>query len=333
MVKHFSTRLLRRAWLLFLTCLLLSTGALAATTPDKGDKLANDGNFAAAVKVFAEAHKQTPQDVQIISNLARVNLRLGEGKKAVAWAQQAVDLEPRRASHYMLLADAYSHYVNEVSMLRKLGIAHKIRDAYLKAVALEPDNSQARFSLASFYILAPGVAGGSDDKGEEQIRALEKFDPAMAAMARFRQAMQGKQYKQAEDWLRKAATSPGDEGGYQRLAAWLASRDRNDEAIAIYRKIIAEDPSAHGAYYQLGRQAAEGRVKPPEGIAAIQAYLGMSIDWHAGDPPFCWAHYRLGQILARAGEKQKAVAEYQQALKLKPDFEEAKQAMQKLATS
>lgn len=332
-LKHISGRLAAYAWLIFMACLMQGGVAMAETMPSKGDQLANEGNYKAAVQAFAAARKAAPDDAEITAKLARATLKAGEHKQAVDWAHKAVDLDPDKATYRMLLADAYANYVNDVGMFSKLGIAHKIRDAYLKAVELEPDNATAHLSLARFYLMAPGIAGGSDSEGERQLQILVRLDPAMAYVVRARQAANDKSYAKAEDWLRKAITVAKDADGYLALGQLLAFRDHPEDALNAYRKAVATYPDEPGAQYQIGRLAAMGKVDAQTGIKALRMYVSMPIDWRSGDAPLCWAHYRLAQILERQGDVQKAKDQYQQALNLNPDFPEARQAVLKLAAS
>lgn len=321
-----------RGWLLAGLCLPVL--AVAAPPVSPGNVFANNGNYPAAVQAFSQAHAAAPNDAAILADLARATLRQGgHNKQAVDDAQQAVALAPGKAAYQLLLGDAYSNYVDDVSFFSKLGIAHKIRDAYLKAVALDPDNATAHFSLAMYYLVAPGIAGGDVDKGKAQIAVLAKLAPALADSLNARLAMQDKQGAQAEDWLRKAAAASMDGGEEVALGAYQASGKHWDQALATLRAATVTHPQNPDAWYQIGRLAAEGHVDAVTGIKALQTYLGMPIDWHNGNQPYCWAEFHLAQIHARQGDKADARAEYQQALRLNPGFKEAEQALQKLGAA
>lgn len=322
---------IRIAWLSILASLCLGGHALAATMPSAGDRFANDGNYVAAVRAFTAAQQQAPRDASIATKLARANLLLGEHKPAVDGAQNVVALQPMRAESYLLLGDAYSYYVNDVGMLSKLGIAHKIRDAYRKAIEVEPSHAEAHFSLAMFYLMAPGVAGGSTDKAQEQLALLQKLNPAMAAIARSQVAIRAKDYAQAEKQLRQAISVAADSTAYVALGNLLASRERFDDALTVLRQATTTYPAEPDAWYQIGRLAADGKGDAQAGKQALDTYLGMRIDWQESAAPFCWAHYRLGQIEQRLGDASKAKAQYQQALQSKPGFKEATTALQQLA--
>ncbi len=319
-----------QAWILGLVSLFSCACAAATTQTSRADRLANDGNYAAAAKAFAQLQAESPHDAAITARLARLDLLLGKPEQAVDWAKKSVALAPHSARYQILLGDAYTSYVNDVSIFRKLGVAHKIRDAYQKATQLDPDNADAHFSLTMFYLLAPGIAGGSDDKAAEQIRTLAKLDPGMADLAQARRATKDKQDAKVEGLLRKAAAAAKDDSGYMVLGAYLLSRQRSKQALAVFRQAMTAYPHDPDAYYQVGKLAATGKADPQAGIKALETYLGMSIDWTKGNPPFCRAHYRLAQIWMRLGDRAKARSEYRQSLQLDPGFKQARQALQKL---
>ncbi|HET8898511.1 MAG TPA: tetratricopeptide repeat protein [Rhodanobacteraceae bacterium] len=323
-----------RVWMSRLLCALVLGGLIgmvqAATPTLSGDELANNGNFSAAAKAFAVAAGKAPQDASIAASLARAYLRSGDNEQAVEWAQKATALAPAKARYQLLLGDAYSNYVNDVSMFSKLGIAHKIRDAYKQAVALEPKLPAARLSLAMFYLVAPGIAGGSDEDGAAQLRALAALDPAQAAIVRARQAAADKNMKQAESLLRQALDGARDSNALVALGYLLDNQKHYAEALAVFQQAIKAYPAEPTAYYQIGRMAAAGEIDAQLGVAALGQYLGLTIDWRDNDPPLAWAHLRLAQCWARLEQPAKARAELAQARQLKPGFKEADAALAKL---
>lgn len=313
--------------------LSLCFSAMAATPSTTGDKLANDGDYVAAEAAFAQTFRQSPRDADTLAKLARVNLLLNHAKQAVDHAKLAIALQPRSAKYQLLLGDALSNYVNDVGMFSKLGIAHQIEGAYQQAVQLEPGNADARFSLAMFYLMAPGIAGGSDAKAAEQIATLDKLDIVEADTAQAQQAGHAKQYAQAETLLRKAAAASKDSSGLVTLGEYLVSHKQPAAALAAFQQAARDYPHEPDAYYQIGKMASEGKASAQAGIAALDTYLGTAIDWTKGDAPYSRAHYRLAKIRAQAGDADKAKAEYRLALKLDPGFKDARQELAKFGAN
>ncbi|HEU0276278.1 MAG TPA: tetratricopeptide repeat protein [Rhodanobacteraceae bacterium] len=324
-------RISTAAFILLATVVLCLPAAAAAPAASPalatGDRLANDGNFKAAAQAFAQALKQAPRNAEITARLARAELLLGHAKHAVDLAEQAIAIEPANAKYQLLLGDVLSTYINDVGMFSKLGVAHRIRDAYLKAVQLAPGNADAHFSLAMYYIMAPGFAGGSNSGAEQQIQALAKLDAASADLARAQRATKAKQDAKAKAWLEQAARAASDSSGYVALGGFLTTHQQPAEALAVFRMAIQRHPADPAPYYQIGKLAAAGRADASAGIQALKTYLRMPIDWRKDDAPYAWAHYRLAQIYARTNDAAQAEAEYRQALRLNPDFQQARQAL------
>lgn len=324
-------RLLVLPLLLVAPACLPTVAAPAPTPSTSGDALADDGNYSAAAQAFGAALKQAPDRADLLAKLARVDLLLGKSGPAVKTAEQAIDKAPRNAKYQLLLGDALSAYVNDVSIFHKLGIAHRLLAAYQRAVQLAPDDADAHFALAMFYAVAPGIAGGSAAQAATQVQWLTAHgDPAQADLVRAHQTTGAKHYATAEALYRKAAASAKDSSGYVELGEFLVSRKQPGAALAAFRKATTAYPHQPDAYYAIGKLASKGQADAKAGIAALDAYLGMPVDWQDGDAPRCWAHYRLGQIHARTGQAGAARAEYQRALKLDPGFRQATQALAKL---
>ena len=49
--------------------------------------------------------------------------------------------------------------IDDASVFRKAGLARDMRDAWLQAVALDPDHARARVYLFQFFLAAPGIIG------------------------------------------------------------------------------------------------------------------------------------------------------------------------------
>ncbi len=83
-----------------------------------------------------------------------------------------------------------------------------------KAQGLQPDSAMAFLGLGSFYVLAPGFAGGDLDKGLELLQKAVKVDPKSAdAYVRLAQAykIKGEQRKYEENLNQALAIDPGNE--------------------------------------------------------------------------------------------------------------------------
>ena len=124
---------------------------------------------------------------------------------------------------------------------------------------------------------------------------------------------------------------------------------RLEEAEALYRQVLAEDPGNADALHLAGVLAFQ-TGRPAEGLARIEAAIRIHprvAPYHnnlgiiltrlgqpeqarecfqralALDPGYAEAHNNLGDVLHGQGQLEQAAASYREALRLKPDYAEA----------
>lgn len=299
-----------------------------ATLQGPGMQMVQTENYAAARSYFESALQQNPEDAQAAAGMATLSIAQGRNKAGVDWAQKAITLAPSDALYQMLLGVAYGEYVHDVSVFSQLGIAYKVRDAFQQAVQLDPDDARARAGLAKYYILAPGIAGGSMEKAKEQLTALDKLDPVQAAAVRATWAEHNKNASQAETYLRAGAKLDNSGEGEYWLGQFLIAQHRYADAYAAFESGIAKNPSNSVNYYGVGEAAAAGKMNVQAGTQALEKFLTMPHDWLPGTPTYKQAHYQLGQLYAIAGDKANEKAQYVAALNLDPNYKLAREALE-----
>jgi len=247
-------------------------------------------------------------------------------EKAVEAGERATELAPNDAQAHYWLGNALGNRIGEVGMIGKMSLAPDLRDAFERAVKLDPSLIDARNSLIEFYLQAPSAIGGGVDKAKAQATAIGKYDRARGLTAQARIAMHEKKTSQAIELIESAmALKPADDAMRLQLIVLYQEVKRWPDAYAAIKKWIGEAPKSSKAQYQLGRLAAESGRYLDEGEAGLRAYLKMPRG--SDDPKLHHARYRLGQVLAKAGRKDEARAEFQAALKLDPKMKEAKEAL------
>jgi predicted Zn-dependent protease len=99
----------------------------------------------------------------------------------------------------------------------------------------------------------------------------------------------------------------------------LESQGKNDDAAAIYNKILEENPKTAGIHYRLGQidLAIAGAAGPTD---AAKKEFEQEI---AVDPLNASAHFILGELARRTQDWPNAIREFSQASKLDVGFSEA----------
>ena len=100
------------------------------------------------------------------------------------------------------------------------------------------------------------------------------------------------------------------------------------QALATFEKLIDLKPDSYNAYYQIGRTAALSGKYLDRGIEGLLEYLKH--DPSTGKPSHAAAHWRLGMIYEHKTNKRQAIAEYNESLKLDPNYKSAKEALEKI---
>lgn len=227
--------------------------------------------------------------------LGQLALRADDPEAAVKHHEKAIALDPANSNYQWRLGDAYGRSAQKAGVFSKMGLAGKCRTAYEKAVELDPKNLDARFSLMSFYQQAPGIAGGGKDKAMAQAQEIKKQDASR---------------------------------GRQALASVYAADKKFDLAFAQYEEVLKEKPDDYNALFQIGRLAAVSGERLDHGLAVLRQCLRMSPPENA--PGHAAAHWRIGFILEKKGDKAAARSAYETSLKVDPKFPQAIDSLKNL---
>ena len=207
--------------------------------------------------------------------------------------------------------------------------AVKTRQAWEKAVTLDPAHLDARMSLLQFYLIAPGILGGGVEKAEEQAAEIVKRDAVRGHLARATLASHKKDDPAAERELKAAvAMAPGDVRTRIALGFFYQRREQWNEAFETLEAGLKANPKAADLLFFIGRTAALSGQRLNRAEECLKSYLAKPSGPES--PSHAAAHLRLGMVYEKKGDKPKAKVQYQQALKLDPSNKEAKAALAKL---
>jgi tetratricopeptide (TPR) repeat protein len=282
-----------------LILLLLATAAVhAAVTPAQIENvrgLLREKKIAAAESAATALVTANPAAAEAHALLGSVYSAKGDGEAAVTACERAVELAPQNSEYQRQLGDACGLAAQKAGMLSKMSWAKKCRIAYEKAVELDANNISARTSLLGFYQMAPGMMGGGMDKAYEQAAAIKKLD---------------------------------DTRGRLVYAVLYAGEKKFAEAFTEYEAVLQTAPDNYDALYQFGKLTALTGDRIDRGMEALTKCLTLPPP--AGSPGPDAAHWRLGNLWEKKGDKKSARAAYQAALAINPTYPPAIDALKKL---
>lgn len=300
--------------------------SLPAQTPvERGKALIDARKYSEAKSILEPLGKS---DAIAAFYLGQIGMEQNDAGKAGDWFERAVQLNPRSSVYYDWLGRAYGQQAQRASKLKLPFLANKTKSAWDKSLALDPDNLDTRADLITYYLQAPGFLGGGKDKARVMAQEIKKRNPYRGAMSFVRVCTDAKDQACLERELNFLISSyPDSAGGYSQLALYYTNNKQFDKAFAIIDQRLKMKPNDPAGLYAYGRAASVSGMNLDRGEQAMKGYIAAPIPQ---GPPVANAHYRLGLILDKKGDKAGARAEYQAALRLDPALQDAKKALDAL---
>jgi tetratricopeptide (TPR) repeat protein len=279
-------------------------------------------NVSAVAKVAGD-------DAAVLMAAGREELGKGEIDRSIATLERVVELRPEGSEGHFWLGRAYLAKLQNASMFKKLGLSKKVRAAYLKAIELDPENVEARSSLASFYFNAPGIAGGSVDKGMEQVEEIRKRNPKAAHLLLAGMYAGREEPEKAKQEYRAAiALDPTDPDPHYGLGMLCQGAKEWQEAFESFEAGVRATGDLR-ALYQIGRTGVFSGERLDRAKEALEQYIELEPDSERL-PTVAHARWRLGMVYEKLGRKDQASRQYEMALELDPDLEQAREALETL---
>jgi tetratricopeptide (TPR) repeat protein len=333
---------------------------------DSGPEGLLEGGHWKRLRAIAEPRAAAnPNDAQAAYFLASVKEELGDLQGALPLAEKAVSIDPNNARYHLRLASICISLGQKAGIFKGLGLAHRFRDEAEKAVSLDPKYVDAREALMEFYFQAPGIAGGNKKKAWATAGEIGQIDAVRGLLAQASLAAKEKNPSKQEDFYQKALAAAPYEvrvlrtlagfyvsdlrkkydlaekyalealkldetrvGPYVVLAIAYATGERwqdLDTAMARAEKNVPDD---YGPHYQAGKVLLLSGKDLPRAERYFRKYLTMEPE--GGEPNHAAAHWRLGLVLEKEGKKPEAIAEMEEALRVQPEFKQAKEDLKRL---
>ena len=279
---------------------------------------------------IAALEKSGPQDAASFNLLCRAYYQVRNWDRGIGACEKAVSLEPNNGVYHLWLGRIYGEKADSVSFFSAASWAGKTRTEFENAVRLAPDNVEARSNLAEYYIEAPGIMGGGKDKAEAQAQALDKLSPAAAHWVRAKLAEKRKDLSGAENEYRAAIQASKDPA-----VQWLdlASFFRKQKRLADMEDAINRAVAAPKDHPEVLVETADMLIRAGRNFQLAAELLKRYLDSSSKseDAPAFRAHYLLGTVLEKQGDKKGAADQYSHALALAKNYSPAREALNKVS--
>ena len=247
--------------------------------------------------------------------------------KATGEFERAVKLEDSNPLyHYWLARVVGEEASGGANPLRLPGLARRAKAELERAVALAPGFLDAREGLVEYYLAAPAIVGGSVDKAREQAVEIKRLNPYRGELASLEIAQRQRDTAAVIRGYQSLIDAfPDSARAYSQLTLLYQTRRQWADAWRIVDRWNARMPDSYVARYVIGRTAAESGERGEQGERALREYIAHEPG--PGEPSIAAAHWRLGMILEKRGQRDAARREYETAARLDPQLKGAKDGL------
>ncbi len=281
--------------LLFLAATTLSAFGANEMLRTQITTLFKERQWAEAQVILQKTTAAEPNNAAAWFYLGQSYLFRNDAENSVPALEKATKLAPGDSIYQCYLGDAYGLAALKAGLFAKLEWAKKCKEAYDKAVELDPKNIRAHVSVMEFCRQAPSFLGGGMDKAYEQAAEIQKLDSVR---------------------------------GRKAYAGLYTAEKKYAEAFSLYEVALREKPGDDDSLYNIGRLASISGEQLDRGLAALREILT-----HPGKTNDAQTQTLAGNILEKKGDKLAARAAYAAALIGDPKYVPALEALRKLNES
>lgn len=317
-----------------------NTRAGMNTAPTAADTLKS------SVEYYTRRIKENPSDGDALWNLAKLELKMNKPAAAITEVKKAIKLDSTKAEYYSCIAEAYFLTGNVVDS----------KNTYHKCIQLNPNNTDNILKLAELHFdlkenaaaiewinkairINPRLAKAYFLKGmiylditnKDTSKALSSFQTATEqdpedfdAFIQLGLIYSDRHSPLALDYFNDAMNiHPRNVEPYYDKGMFYQRTGDFDNAIKSYNQLLEIDSLQKFALYNLGvLYLSEEDYNKAAGLFSKVV---------AVDSTYYFAWYGLGTCDEHARNRNRALADYAHAVRIKPGFKEAEQRRKALA--
>jgi tetratricopeptide (TPR) repeat protein len=309
--------------------LLLLILALPAAAADSAKTMLAAGRVDEAISALHGRLSSEPGDAESFNLLCRAYFALDDWERAETSCRKAVSIEPNNGRFHLWLGRVYGEKADRANFLGAASLAGKTRAEFQRAVDLNPKDMDARLDLAEFYLEAPGIVGGGQDKARAQAKVIGTVSPDREHWIYARIQEKNKDAAAAEREYRQVIEiSHGDAESWLNLALFLRRQKRYAEMEQAIVKISQAPLSRLDALKDAAQTLLGSGRSYPLAVQLLRQYLDSG---PVEEAPAFKARYLLGTLLEKQGDKAGAAQEYRASLALAHNFGLAQRALNRVA--
>jgi len=187
------------------------------TNFEKGEKLYQSKKYDEAKIIFEGILKTKPSDIKTLEYLGEIEAHQKAWERSAVYFKKLKELKPNTADYFYKYGGSLAMRAMEVNRLKALGMVDDMKEAFEKAIVLDPKHIPARWALIEIYLQLPGIFGGSESKAISYSNQLAQLSPVDGYLSRGRIDVYFKRYALAEKNFIKAHEIGKSKTTFQKL--------------------------------------------------------------------------------------------------------------------
>jgi tetratricopeptide (TPR) repeat protein len=184
---------------------------------ERAERLFNAKKYEEAEVLFESFLKSKPTDIKTLEYLGEIEAHQKSWVKGAEYFKKLTELKPTEADYFFKYGGCLAMRSREVNKLKAFGMVDDMKEAFEKAISLNPKHVQARWALIEIYLQLPGILGGSESKAIAYSNELAQFSPVDGYLSRGRIEEYFNRYTLAEKNYMKANEIGKSKVTFQKL--------------------------------------------------------------------------------------------------------------------
>jgi len=310
--------------LLLLCCLLLPSAVWAAPTPSE---LLDSGRADEAIRLLNGPSGN--RSAESNNYLCRVYYSLQDWDSAVRYCERAVKSEPKNAVFQLWMGRSYGEKASVSNPVWAFPLARRTVACFKLAHELDRNYMAAARDLAEYYTTAPAIVGGGNDKALALAAEIAPQHPSDAAWMRAMAAASAGHHDEAEREYNESIRLDHDSAAScLELAHYLRGRKSWDRFQQTVERAMQSPRIQPADRYNAAEMLLRTDRSLDQAASLLRAYIHSE---HTDEEePVFRAHFLLGEVLLKMGDRDQAAAEYRAALSLAGNYRPAADALKRL---
>ncbi|HLP16278.1 MAG TPA: tetratricopeptide repeat protein, partial [Bacteroidota bacterium] len=235
-------------------CMVFSVSAQGAID-STGIKLLESWKTKQAQEFFESEIRKNPRDAEAHYYLAGALQRQGKSDEAEDAIDEALEINENVSKYHYLRGAILGDRALKTNRLKQAILAPRIKRAFLRSVELDPSNIDGHIGLFNYYMQAPGIMGGSEEKGFEEANKVLSLNPYRGhqMLAGYYARVRKDATKAEEEFRKMTEADPKNRDGYFRYGMFLVHEKKTDQAMTEFNKMLAIDPRSAETNFLYGR--------------------------------------------------------------------------------